>query len=463
MKLRCRAQCNDNRKYDMTFELNGQQVRADSCPNHTTLLEFIRARGLTGAKEGCAEGECGACTVLFVRPHDSASKLVPVNSCLMLLPMTAGHEVYTVEALATAGRLAEVQQAMVDLGGSQCGYCTPGFILSMFAEQHRGGVGDPRSLGGNLCRCTGYRPISDALARVGPPTEGRFTRRLAQPTASLTAFESAEFARPCSLRHCLEILRDHPAARVVAGATDLAVESNLHGRRFEFLVSVEALAELRTVTEEEDEIVIGAGVPLSEIDAPPPIAEWLQLFASPLIRNRATLGGNLATASPIGDAAPLLLALDASVEIASLEGLRTVHVGDFFTGYRTTLLNHGELLISIRIPKPLPTRTRFYKVAKRRMDDISSLAGAFSLRTDADGTVRDARLAYGGVAATPTRVEAAEHELLGSPLCRASVERAKQAIAGTLQPISDHRASAAYRLAMAQRLLDKFLYEGQPR
>ena len=449
----------------IAFELNGKSVRLDHGATHTTLLEFVRGQGLTGSKEGCAEGECGACTVLFVQPNGSSgSKLVPVNSCLVLLPMVADQEVFTVEALASAGRLAEVQQAMVEMGGSQCGYCTPGFVVSMFAEHYRPdrvGSCDVHNLGGNLCRCTGYRPIRDALAQVGPPTDERFLRRMSRPAPVLNEVGVDGFSRPATLGDCLDSMLSDPEARLVAGATDLAVESNLRGNRFKHLISVEALAELRVFSDSPDEVVIGAGLSLSEIgllwlEAPPIFKEWLPLFASPLIRNRATLGGNLATASPIGDSAPMLMALDARVKIVSKYGERMAPLAGFFTGYRTTLLQRGapELLISIHVPKPFPEVARFFKIAKRRMDDISSVAAGFAIY--GDGT---ARLGFGGVAATPVRAVGAERELTGARWTQAAVDRAKQAIAATLHPISDHRSSAAYRLAMAQRLLDKFQYE----
>ena len=382
----------------IAFELNGHLVRAEPCATHTTLLEFVRAQGLTGSKEGCAEGECGACTVLFVKPHLTGSKLVPINSCLVLLPMAAGEEVYTVEALASAGRMADVQQAMVELGGSQCGYCTPGFIVSMFAEQYRPdrvGPCDPHSLAGNLCRCTGYRPIRDALSQVGPPSDPRFCERLTRPAPVLKPVERPGFSRPANLRECMNLLGSGERTRLVAGATDLAVESNLRGTRFEHLVSIDALPELQVFEDSPDEAVIGAGLPLTDIgllwkDAPPMFREWLPLFASPLIRNRATLGGNLATASPIGDSAPLLLALDARVRIASPRGARTIPLEQFFKGYRKTELAGGEVLVSIHVPKPLPPLARFFKVAKRRMDDISTVAAAFALRLDAEGVVESA-------------------------------------------------------------------------
>ncbi|HEY3743535.1 MAG TPA: FAD binding domain-containing protein [Bryobacteraceae bacterium] len=456
----------------ISFELNGREIRVENSATHTTLLEFVRAQGLTGSKEGCAEGECGACTVLFVNPHaESGSKLVPVNSCLVLLPMAAGRAVFTVEALASEGRLADVQRAMVEHGGSQCGYCTPGFIASMFAEQYRpdrAGACDVHNLSGNLCRCTGYRPIRDALATIGPPTDERFLARLSKPPQPLRAVDTPGFSRPTSLRRCLEILRDHPESRLIAGATDLAVESNLRGRRFPHLVSIDGLEELRQFSEDPTEVVIGAGVPLGELaslwrNAPPVVHEWLPLFASPLIRNRATLGGNLATASPIGDGAPLLLALDARVKIANLEGERFVALADFFKGYRDTHLARGEVLVSIHIPKPLRSHARFFKVAKRRMDDISTIAAAFAIELDEGHRVESIRLAYGGVAATPIRAIEAEAELAGARWNRSAIDKAKRAIAVTVKPISDHRGSAAYRLAMAQSLLDKFWYEYEKR
>src|SRR5450432_1792196 len=218
----------------IAFELNGKPMRVAECAAHTTLLDYVRAQGLTGAKEGCAEGECGACTVLLVKPHGlSGSQFVPVNSCLVLLPMMADQEVYTVEALASEGRLADVQRAIVEYGGSQCGYCTPGFVVSMFAEQYRPdrtGPCDPHNLGGNLCRCTGYRPIRDALAAVGAPSDARFCDRMSRPAPLMASCETPGFSRPDSLRRCLEILRDLPQARLVAGATDLGVEMNLRGR-----------------------------------------------------------------------------------------------------------------------------------------------------------------------------------------------------------------------------------------
>jgi xanthine dehydrogenase small subunit len=451
------------------FTLNGDVVHVDAVPAQTTLLDLLRSRGLTGAKEGCAEGECGACTVLMVRPNGAGSAFMPVNSCLMFAPMAAGQEIYTVEALAGRGPLVAAQQAMVDQGGSQCGYCTPGFIMSLFAEQYRPGREGPcdqHALSGNLCRCTGYRPIRDAAASLSSPQPDRFTERMALPGPSCGAAQHSGFLRPSTLAECFATLADHLDARMIAGGTDVAVESNLRGRRFNWLISLEALQELRVFRESDHEVEIGAGLTLSEIaalwkSAPAVWAEWLPLFASPLIRNRATLGGNIVTASPIGDGPPLLLALNASVRIATTAGERLVPLDEFFLGYRKTALRPGELLISVILPKPFARQTRFYKAAKRRMDDISTVAACFAFDIDERGVVQRARLAYGGVAAVPMRAREAEDAITGLRWNESAVHRAQDILARTLHPISDHRGSAEYRLALAQSLLEKFWWEQQ--
>jgi xanthine dehydrogenase small subunit len=390
-----------------------------------------------------------------------------VNRCLLFLPMLAGQEVYTVEGLSRDGRLSEPQRAIAEHGGSQCGYCTPGFAVSLFAEYHRPGrTGscDPHAMGGNLCRCTGYRPLRDAALSLGTPGDDDFQRRLRQPAPSMTAFSLPNFERPATLSDCLALLDAHPDACLVAGATDLAVEANLRGRRWPLLVSVEVLPELRVFRDSAGEVEIGAGLTLSEIearwlDAPAAMRDWFQLFASPLIRNRATLGGNLATASPVGDAAPLLMALDAQVNLASRDGHRRVPLCEFFRGYRQTAMRQGELIVSVSVPKPYPRHAAFFKVAKRALDDISTVAAAYAITLDGAGRVAHCRIAYGGVAATPVRVRAAEDALTGLPWGAPAVRDAQRAIAADLRPMSDHRGSAEYRLAVAQSLLEKFFYE----
>jgi xanthine dehydrogenase small subunit len=449
------------------FSLNGQAVRVDEPAPQMTLLDFIRSRGLTGAKEGCAEGECGACAVMLVEPDGEKSAYRVVNSCLMFLPMAAGREIYTVEALADEGHLADAQRSIAAGGGSQCGYCTPGFVVSLFAEQYRRdrvGECDTMALAGNLCRCTGYRPIRDAALALGSAPEGRFRERLDRAAPSLERVSLSGFSRPVTVDQCISLLQEHPGAKLVAGATDLAVESNLSARAWEYLVSVEAIDELHEFANDSRSVRIGAALALGEIggrwrDAPEAFGEWLTLFASPLIRNRATLGGNLATASPIGDAAPLLLALDAVVHLAGVAGRRAIPVSEFFVAYRKTAMMPGELIVSIEIPKPLPQFLRFYKVAKRRFDDISTVAATMAIDLDGQGKVRRVRFAYGGVAATPIRIADAEAAVIGQAWNDAAVARVQGVLDRVLHPLSDHRGSKEYRLEVSKSLVEKYQWE----
>jgi len=476
----------ESARAEFGFLVNGQPVDVRGIAPQVTLLDFVRSQGLTGAKEGCAEGECGACAILLVsssikprvKSGESGAIYRSINSCLVSLPMMAGQEVYTVESLAGPEGLAQVQLAMMERGGSQCGYCTPGFIVSMFAEQHRPGrrAGDADRLSGNLCRCTGYRPIREAMAAVeaghpsvnGTQHANPLERRLERsaPRVAPVYYETPQgrFSRPCELDECLEIAADDASSRFVAGNTDLGVLTNLRDHRYQHLISLEGISELREFHDDADGIEIGAGLTLTEIEerwepAPRFFCKWLDLFASPLLRNRATLGGNLATASPIGDSAPMLLALDATVRIASKNGERTVPLHSFFLDYRRSVLEKGELIRSIRIPKPLAQHVAFYKIAKRNLDDISTVAACIAVSMDGEGRISRARIGLGGVAPVPVRATAAERLLEGKRPYECDLERAQKSLGETLTPISDHRGSSAYRLAMAQRLLEKFWVE----
>ena len=285
-----------------------------------------------------------------------------------------------------------------------------------------------------------------------------------RPTPDLETVSIRGFSRPGSVDECLALLRDDPAAKLVAGATDLGVESNLAGRRWPHLVSVEAIQELREYSSTPTSVTIGAALTLNEVgerwtDAPDAFREWLSLFASPLIRNRATVGGNLATASPIGDAAPLLLALDATVHVAGLSGRRPIALSSFFTGYRKTALAAGEIITAVEIPKPFPESLRFYKVAKRRLDDISTVAAAIALDFGPHGVVRRARFAFGGVAATPISVAEAEAAVVNQIWNDAAVERVQAILERDLKPMSDHRGSKEYRVEVSKSLVEKFQWE----
>jgi xanthine dehydrogenase small subunit len=453
-----------------TVRVNGDDITVADWTPQSTLLEFLRARGLTGSKEGCAEGECGACAVAMVARDGDRSRYRVVNSCLMLLPMAADREIFTVEGLAANGALQEAQEAMAAAGGSQCGYCTPGFVVSLFAEQYRADrtrACETHALSGNLCRCTGYRPIRDAAQSLGPAPSGPFLDRLTHGCAPLSAITADGFSRPTSLDAVLDTLASQPGSAVVAGATDMGVEWNLRRRRWPHLIDLDAIVELHDSEEAPDEVRIGAAVPLSELQArwssaPAAVAEWLSLFASPLIRNRATLGGNLGTASPIGDSPPLLLALDARVELAGPRGRRVVPLNTFFVGYRKTVRQPGEVIVSIRIPRPYPQQVSFYKIAKRRFDDISTVAAAMAMDVGADGLVARARFALGGVAATPLLITDASDAIVGRQWDAHAVARVQDVLDRTLTPLSDHRGSKEYRSAVSSSLVEKFWWERRP-
>jgi xanthine dehydrogenase small subunit len=468
--------------------VNGELRDLDGVPLHTNALDFLRDCGLTGAKEGCAEGECGACSVMVARPApdgSEATEWTAINSCLLPAAALDGQEVVTSEGLGTPGALHPVQQEMAVRGGSQCGYCTPGFICSMAAEFYRSGRAatngtgphdqylgengfDLHAISGNLCRCTGYRPIKDAAFALGFPAsddELAARRTAAAPAPSATQLHDGEAAylRPATLAEALQLLHDHENVTVVAGSTDWGVEVNLRGRRAGLVVAVDRLPELRglTVTDSGSggEARIGAALTLTEVERRldgllPLLDALMPQFASPLIRNAATLGGNLGTGSPIGDAPPVLLALEASVVLASTEGERTVPLAEYFTGYRESVRRPSELITEVVVPLPASAITAFHKIAKRPFDDISSVAVGFALDVR-DGVVQKARIGLGGVAATPVRALATEAALEGRPWTQETVDAAAEVMGGEGSPISDQRASADYRTAMLGESLRK--------
>jgi xanthine dehydrogenase small subunit len=479
--------------HDVQITVNGRALPLGAARVHTSALDWLREQGLTGAKEGCAEGECGACSVLVARPdpvEPATTRWTAVNACLVPAVALDGQEVVTAEGLGGVDDLHPVQHELAVRGGSQCGYCTPGFVCSMAAEFYRPGrdtagehehtdqhveVGpngfDLHALSGNLCRCTGYRPIRDAAYALGAPADGdplAVRRASPAPPARPTDVADADgrFVRPADLGQALALLRQHPDAVPVAGSTDHGVEVNLRGLRPAYVVALDRLPELRALVADEHTVEIGAALTLSEIEAglaaagvrvPLLEAVWPQ-FASRLIRNGATLGGNLGTASPIGDASPALLALDARLVLASVDGEREVALADYFTGYRTTTRRPDELIRSVRVPLPLAGVTGFHKVAKRRFDDISGVAVALALDV-VDATVVGARIGLGGVAATPLRATATEEALTGQPWSLATVAAAARVLATEGTPLDDQRASAAYRSAMLGQALPRLWHE----
>ncbi len=456
-------------KQTIEFGLNGKNVSVPANTNQT-LLNAVRQLGWCGTKEGCAEGDCGACTVAVLKNGEYQA----VNSCLMLAAQAQDLEVWTAEGIGNSENLHAVQIEMANRGGSQCGYCTPGFVMSMFCEyeRKRGSANlDEHALVGNLCRCTGYRPIREAMQALNNvPKQNIFFERHASETPSTRAeLALPNFYRPDSLQAALTHLAQHPETRIIAGGTDMTLELTTGFKDLGALMSLEIVPELQALRETETHFEIGAAVSLSRL-----AEEWLgkillldQLipwFASLQIRNRATLGGNIATASPIGDGPPALLALDASVVLASSTekgtiGRREIPLQDFFLAYRKTALQPGEIIASIRVPKRHSSHPRFeqiYKIAKRGHDDISSVLAAFVLELSHNNVVTHLRLAYGGVAAMPARAKQTETFLLGKTWEATNILAAQNILAQEFTPITDLRASKEYREKIIVNLLQKF-------
>ncbi len=453
-------------KPNTSFNLNGANVDLADADPTLSLLRWLKQQRLSGTKEGCADGDCGACTVALVETDAAGkSQYCAVNSCLLPLGAVVGREVLTVEVLADGESLHPAQQALVDCAGSQCGYCTPGFVMSLFVGACAGELSD-HTTEGNLCRCTGYRPIRAATALLAERDAGadRFVQALALPRNPLPATRLGQFHCPTTLPEAIALKQADPDAAWIAGATDLGVDLS-HGKPVApMLIALDRVAELRVLRVRDESVRIGAAVPLSQLERElagvfPAIDDMLPWFAARQIKNRATFGGGLGSASPIGDLAPILLALDATVHCFSPNGARDVAIDQFFLDYRKTALHAGELIVAVTIPRRANLVNASYKVAKRQTDDISIVAASFAIALDPNRRVQQVRLAYGGVAAIPKRATRSEALLLGRVLDDALLAQVRAALADEFTPISDHRADAAYRRALVGNLFAKFVAE----
>ncbi|MBD1552247.1 xanthine dehydrogenase small subunit [Pseudomonas typographi] len=460
------------------FLLNQQLCTEDKLDPNLTVLQYLRQRGRTGTKEGCASGDCGACTVvvgeLSQGPGGQPSlRYRSVNACLTFVASLHGKQLLSVEDLKHQGHLHSVQRAMADCHGSQCGFCTPGFVMSLFALQKN--ASEPcrqraeEALAGNLCRCTGYRPILAAAEQaLSAPAVDRFDALKADTMLRLqniAAQGSASLQRDgtaCLLPTRLDELAAQylaePSARLLAGGTDLALEVTQAHRAVPRMIYLGNVAELKGVTTFDDRLEIGAATALTDCYPVlaaeyPDFGHLLQRFAALQIRNQGTLGGNIANASPIGDSPPLLIALGASLILRQGTRQRSMALEDFFIDYRATAREPGEFIEKVIVPRATAGQAfRAYKVSKRLDDDISAVCAAINLWLD-NGVVRQARVAFGGMAATPKRAYAAEAALAGKVFNAATVEAACAALAGAFTPLSDFRASREYRLHAAQNLL----------
>jgi xanthine dehydrogenase small subunit len=471
----------------LTFLRRGQAVALRNVPPDRTLLQVLRDDlQLTATKEGCGEGDCGACTVVIGEAVDGKLVYRAINSCIRLAHSVDGMAVFTAEDIAApTGELHPVQESLVRCHASQCGFCTPGFVMSLFATyQHTdGGQGITREraqadLSGNLCRCTGYRPIFDAAMGMGdlPLPAGCQV----DETATLTALAKlpkqpcadAPYQRPTTLQDLLQARAHHPQAQVVARCTDVGLWVMKQHRQFARVLDVTAARELRQVVTQPDHIVIGAAVPLADAFAAlvaerPQLKAFSERFAGLPVRNSGTLGGNVANGSPIGDSMPLLIALSARVVLmcwnAEQERMeqRELALEDLYTGYRQNVMRADELLCWIKVPRTRSSETlKIYKISKRFDDDISAVCLAIQM-TVTNGMIAHVSIGVGGVAATPVRAKQTEAALRGQPWNADTVMAAQAALRAEFQPISDMRASATYRQTVLGNLMQRFWLESQ--
>ena len=466
----------------LQFVRRGEIVALNNVPPTRTLLQVLREDlNCTGTKEGCNEGDCGACTVVLGEAVDGQIHYKAVNSCIRMAHSVNGLALWTAEDLAAPdGSLHPAQEALVQCHGSQCGFCTPGFVMSLFGMyQNHTAQGQPitrelarEELSGNLCRCTGYRPILDAAQHMAtlPPRsvdEAHTLQKLELLTQSVQGLEAdLAYFSPTTLPTLLAARAAHPQAQLVAGCTDVGLWVNKLHKTYARVLDVTGGRELRQVQDTPQHIMIGAAVTLTDAFAAlvadrPQLHTFATRFAGLPVRNAGTLGGNVANGSPIGDSMPLLIALGARVVLMSVRGERELPLEQLYTGYRQNVMAPDEVLAWIKVPKAVAGElSRIYKISKRFEDDISAVCLALNLRLE-DGQVMAASIGVGGVAATPVRASQTEAALVGEAWTPTTVQRAMGTLRGEFKPISDMRASSSYRVQVLGNLLQRFWLESQ--
>jgi xanthine dehydrogenase small subunit len=468
----------------LRFVLNDEDVEINSIKATETLLDYLRlTKRLRGSKEGCAEGDCGACTVLVGRVRGDELKYETVNACICFVGMLHGAHVVTIEHLSPAGGpLHPVQQAMVDFHGSQCGFCTPGIVMSLYAlwmQTPRPSVPEIEvALQGNLCRCTGYSPIVRAAQAISSYGEAAADPLLVHRQAMLARLRALQDRRtvdigadkdrlivPGSVDDLAEVYAANPAATLVSGATDVGLWVTKFMRDIGPMIYIGHLQELHSISETDGALTLGAAVSYTSARAPllkhfPQLSELWYRIGGEQVRNAGTVGANIANGSPIGDTPPPFIALGAHITLRKGSARRQVKLKDFFIAYGKRDREPGEFVESVTIPYlPVGEKLACYKITKRKDEDISALCGAFRVFVNDDGDVGMARIAFGGMAATPKRAKTVEDALVGKPWNSATVEAALPAFATDYQPITDMRASKEYRLLAAQNLLRRFYLE----
>ena len=457
------------------FMLNNEMREVSGLPPTTTILQYLRLQErLTGTKEGCAEGDCGACTVIVGKLENGKMQYEAINACIVFLPTLDGRHLITVENLG----MNAVQKAMVSCHGSQCGFCTPGFVMSLTACMHNHADASDENIqdaiSGNLCRCTGYRPILDAARQANKDTE----RHLETDVTALENLQRKKmffyehggqtFFSPRTPEDLAEICAQHPEATLLGGGTDVGLWVTKKHATIETVIYTGNIAALREIKKTDVGLEIGGAVSyahafesLAAYD--PSMEVLLRRFASTHIRNLGTVGGNIANGSPIGDGPPPLIALGAKLILRSKKGTRTLPLEEFFIAYGKQARERGEFVEKIIVPpKPENVLFKVYKISKRFDQDISAVCAAFAIELDGD-KVTSARIAFGGMAATPKRAANTEKALTGKPWSEDTVRAAMDAMKEDYQPMTDMRATAAYRLQVAQNLLIRcFVESTQP-
>ncbi len=474
------------------FVLDGEVVNAAGLSPTTTVLQYLREKAYRpGTKEGCAEGDCGACTVVLGELVDGRIKLRSVNACIQLLPMLHGKALFTVESLKSLkdGSLHPVQQALVDNHASQCGFCTPGFVMSLFAlfkanaAPDRAQIND--ALSGNLCRCTGYRPIIQAAEQMASladsdnwmatpatdqqpiePEEQALVDLLSDiqgtETLHIQHDDGMQYYAPATVDALADLYLQYPHATLVAGNTDVGLWINKQLRKLPLMISLAGVQELKTIRIDQDAISISAGVSVTDAFAAiqqhfPALKDLFRRFASMPVRNAATLVGNIANGSPIGDSMPILITLQSEIQLRQGSNERVLALQDFYLGYQQKDLRAGEFVQALRIPlNQQQYQMASYKVSKRFDQDISAVCAAFVLGLDDAGKVAHIRIAFGGMAAIPARATQCEAALLGQVWEQSTIDLARARLAEDFSPLSDMRASADYRQRVAQNLLQRF-------